>query len=522
MRSPHRVAAVRSLLSFLIVATPAGALGQTVPIFSGMGYGAGVSPTATTAHDLNFDGHLDLVTANFTGNDITVLIADAMGGFLPGTSYPTGLRPVGVVVADATGDGIPDLAVLNQLSVSVSLFHGGGAGAFAAAGSITAAGGGPLGGGGNPTQIASGDFDADGRVDLAVVAGDGFRVFLGAPGGFAPFVFTSAPGGARAMAVGDFDEDGLSDVALVREALLFNSQVGIYSSDGDATFTNTSNGFLSPANSPNAAAAGDVNGDGHLDFAFTNATTPTVVLFAGDGAGHVSSLPTLQVPIGASGIAVALGDVNSDGARDAVAIRSDGTLSVAFGNGAGAFSAATPFPVGVALSGVEVADLTGDGRVDVVSTCASPSAAVVLSNLTPFAAGLAPYGIGTHGCNGSHGINASGSPQVGSAGFEFLFTNAPPSTLGALLLGDVQLASGIDYGFGATFLVDLLGSSLVLVLDVGTDSHGFGFAPVPIPANPAIANVTLFAQGFFVTTGACLPTPFGFSTSSALAFTIQP
>src|ERR1700674_3738612 len=81
--------------------------------------------------------------------------------FAPAKTYPVGTSPSAVVVGDFNGDGKPDLAVANSGSNNVSILLGNGDGTFQPAVNFDA--------GLSPNSIAVGDFNGDGRLDLAVL-----------------------------------------------------------------------------------------------------------------------------------------------------------------------------------------------------------------------------------------------------------------------------------------------------------------------------------------------------------------
>jgi hypothetical protein len=73
----------------------------------------GSHPVGVTIADLNLDGRGDVITANQSGNNISVLISQA-AGFAPRADFPAGTEPTGVTAADLDGDGFPDLAIANN------------------------------------------------------------------------------------------------------------------------------------------------------------------------------------------------------------------------------------------------------------------------------------------------------------------------------------------------------------------------------------------------------------------------
>jgi Calx-beta domain/FG-GAP-like repeat/FG-GAP repeat/Planctomycete extracellular len=127
---------------------------QTASYWNSGGY-----PVSMAAADVNGDLAPDLVSANYYGNDVSVLLNDGLGGFGAAQNYPVGNSPTAVVVGDFNHDTKFDIATANSSSANISVLYGGDGGTFAAA--VTAAV--------SPGAFAltSGDFNGDGWLDAA-------------------------------------------------------------------------------------------------------------------------------------------------------------------------------------------------------------------------------------------------------------------------------------------------------------------------------------------------------------------
>jgi len=125
---------------------------------------AGSGPFAAAVGDFNGDGIPDLAVANVSSDNVTILLGNGSGGFTEaaGSPFAAGTSPYSVAVADFNGDGTCDLVVANRSSNNVTVLLGNGSGGF------TAATGSPFAVGTGPWSVAVGDFNGDGKPDLVV------------------------------------------------------------------------------------------------------------------------------------------------------------------------------------------------------------------------------------------------------------------------------------------------------------------------------------------------------------------
>jgi len=117
------------------------------------------SPVSVVVEDFNGDGKLDMVTANFGTNNVSVLLGDGNGIFQAAVNYSVGSYPNSVVIGDFNGDGKLDMVTANFGTNNVSVLLGNGDGTFQAAVNSAV--------GYAPVSVAVGDFNGDGELDLA-------------------------------------------------------------------------------------------------------------------------------------------------------------------------------------------------------------------------------------------------------------------------------------------------------------------------------------------------------------------
>jgi hypothetical protein len=346
--------------TFTLTVTPATCT-PVVTFGAAQNFTAGSGPVSATVGDFNGDSNQDLAVANINSANVSILLGDGAGSFSAPTNFGAGTGPTSVAVGDFNGDGNQDLAVANQSSHNVSILFGDGAGNFSAPTNFS------TGASSNPVSVAVGDFNGDGRQDLAVASSSfpwTVLIFLGdGVGNFGAAqdlgVLSNNP---QAVVVGDFNGDGNQDLAVANIGQGFPhphpGNVVIFLGDGTGNFSASD----STAGYFHALAVGDFNGDGRQDLAVTSGGLVTILL--GDGAGHFSTPTTFA----AGGASVAVGDFNCDGRQDlATANDYSNNVLILLGDGAGNFGAPTNFDVGGTAWSVAVGDFNSDGKQDLAA-----------------------------------------------------------------------------------------------------------------------------------------------------------
>jgi hypothetical protein len=291
--------------------------------------------------DFNGDGKIDMAVSG--GSGALVFLGNGDGTFQPPTSLTGATGSGNIAIGDFSGNGIADI-VVDTFSTSGRLFvfYGNGDGTFQPAVETQI----------NGTYPVVADFNGDGKADIAASCDAAYGevcVALGnGAGGFGPVVAYPANDASEGnLAVGDFNNDGKADI-VVSNGDSFGGGVSVLFGNGDGTFQAPK--YITDLPEDGCCVVADFNGDGNLDIAVNGA----VFLGSGDG--------TFQPPIAnpyVGGAADAVTDFNADGKLDLVA-----GSSVLLGNGDGTFQ--TPTPTDGAYESFAVADLTGNGRVDIV------------------------------------------------------------------------------------------------------------------------------------------------------------
>ncbi len=314
----------------------------------------GDHPSSIAVGDFNSDGVQDLVTVNSNSANLSILLGDGFGGFGTPTNFTVGSvgnGPYSIAVGDFNGDGKEDLATIRGGSVWILL--GDGAGNFGAATNV--------GAGLGAWTVAVGDFNGDGRQDLvtANISLDTLSILLGdGTGSFgAATNFGDVGHDPFTVVVGDFNGDGKQDLVTANE--FSDTDVRILLGDGMGGFSAAHRLSLSR---PGVIAVGDFNGDGTQDLAVARTSPDTVSILLGDGTGNFG-VPT---NFGTAGGFVAVGDFNGDGKQD-LAVSKGNNASILLGDGAGNFSPATDFGVGGSPSSIAVGDFNGDGIQDLAT-----------------------------------------------------------------------------------------------------------------------------------------------------------
>jgi hypothetical protein len=299
---------------------------------------------------------------------LLVGLGSAQGQFETRTSFATSSSGSSIAVGDFNVDGKLDVAVA---AVDLQVFLGNGDGTFGLPTNYLA--------GSGAIFVTSADLNNNGKLDLVVADLNGLYVLMGNGDGTfqTPLLYTTACIPIFA-ATGDFNNDKKLDL-LVTYSSGDCPYVSIFLANGDGTFQQTPIN-TTPLYSPSATGIADFNRDGKLDLAVAEqfGTISQVEILLGDGNGSFSAGKTY--PVNPSPKSIAVADFLGDGKQGfAVASLSGGTDEY-LGNGNGTFKLAGNSPTSGA-QWITAADLNGDGKPDLaVAQLGNPGIAVILNN----------------------------------------------------------------------------------------------------------------------------------------------
>jgi len=319
--------------------------GAAAPAFSTKGtndFAAETTPCFISAGDFNMDGKPDMAVANYGSSNVSVFLntaatGDSVPAFSFRTNFQTGSNPNSISLGNFNGDSTLDMAVANYSSNTVSVLlntttTGASTPVFSAAVDFTT--------GNSPYSVSIGDINGDGKSDM-VVANNGSNtvsIFLNTTStGAATPAFSAktdfATGSSPSfVSIGDFNKDGKPDMAVAN-----------YTSNTVSVFLNTtSTGAATPAFSaktdfptgtnPISIAIGEMNGDGKPDLVVADYISDAISILLNTTlieAVTPSFSTKADLTTGAGPHSVAIDNFNGDGIMDiAVANYGSWTVSV--------------------------------------------------------------------------------------------------------------------------------------------------------------------------------------------------
>ena len=442
-----------------------------------------------SASDIDGDGNTDLYVgeanggvygSDFNSNGLLQAVLGVGNGTFAGAqAYPNGtydktgsaLEPF--ATADFHGNGYQDVLMLTDTGLEMLTNNGKGTFAESAilAGTV-------------PTAVLAADMNGDGKSDAIFAEGTSgvydIAVALGnGDGTFETKITTTVPALPGRLLVGDFNGDGKPDIVMT-------SGVSVYLLLNDGTGTLKAPSMVNTeANTVTGIAAADLRNNGKLDLVLTQAalfqatTAGSVGVLLGNGDGTFQA--ETDTTVGFLPVAIATGDMNKDGKVDLVVasgsdqVQSTTSLYVLPGNGDGTFGTATSSALNSTdVTGLAVADLNGDGNLDVLipSCCGATMTSIALGsgNGNFSSIGALPLA-GSSMAAGAVDLNGDGTPDLlinsNAAGSDLVVmlsqsgttTTTPTPTTTELSASATSIAAGASVTFTATVAGSVSGSS---------------------------------------------------------------
>jgi len=493
--------------------------GAAVPSFSAKtDFTTFSAPNFIALGDLNGDGKPDVAVTNGGDQKVSVFINTTTTGsaaptFTAKTDFITGVIPRSVSIRDLNGDGKPDLAIPNYTPNTISILLntttiGSSTPTFTAKSDF--------GIGNFPICAVTGDLNGDGLPDLASVNSGGgtISVLLNTTtvGSLSPsfsaktdFAVGSSP---IAISIGDFNADGKPDLATSNRTANTVSVLLNTTTPGSSTPTFTTQTEFIVGNSPYFTVVKDFNGDGKPDLAAVNNGSSTVSVLLNTttlGVSPASFSTKTDFTTGTQPGSVQIGDFNGDGKPDmAAANNSSNSVSVLLnttlpGNSTPTFSAGTDFTTGTSPNSVAISDLNGDGKPDMAATNNFSNNVSVFLNTTTPGASTPTFTAKTDFTSASNPSSVSFGDFNGDGKPDMAVTNYGSSTVSVLLNTTTPGASTPTFTAKTDFTAGNFPNSVSLV-----DFNGDGKRDMAVVNGGSPSEVSIFLNT--TTPGASTPT----------------
>ncbi|MGE5625103.1 MAG: FG-GAP repeat domain-containing protein [Bacillota bacterium] len=377
--------------AFVLAAFCAGGAWAATPNFAAeQGFALDTTPLLVIAVDLNSDGKPDLVSGSNYSDGISVLINTSSGGSLSFANPVDMQGSFSVAVADVNGDGKPDLIVPFDSDGAMVYVNTTPIGSATATFDMVY-----LGTGAGPFTVAAADLNGDGMPDIIVGnSGDNtISVFINtttpgnATASFAAGQIFAAGNYPQSIAVGDLNGDGKSDIVVDNTMDNTISVLVNATANGASSASFDTQQVFPVGELPNVVTLADINNDGKLDVVIGNNMENFVSILRNtttNGSGTVNFAAEYVVPTGNTPDSLAVADVDGDGMPDLI-VGNAGDNTVSFipntttsGSASLKFGTRVDFYTGNDPEGLVVADLNGDGKLDIATANLGDSELAVL------------------------------------------------------------------------------------------------------------------------------------------------
>jgi hypothetical protein len=282
--------------------------------------GIGAFPQCVSGKDVNGDGKVDIIVANNGGNNVGVFFNGGNGTFLPQTTYSTGFSsyPPSVSGADVNNDGAPDIVVANQNLGTVGVLLNFGNGTFRPQTTYS------TGVGGGPTSVVVADVSGDGKPDIIVVNYNKNSIgvlFNIGNGTFSPVTTYSTGNNSapRSVFVADVNSDNKPDLIIANQNA---NNVGVLFNVGNGTFGPQTTYYTGNNSSPISVSVADVNYDSKPDILVAHYGTNTIGLLLNVGDGTFLPQTTCPARANSRPQSISVSDVNNDSKVDVIVANS--------------------------------------------------------------------------------------------------------------------------------------------------------------------------------------------------------
>lgn len=285
------------------------------------GFQTGYYPFFIATGDLNGDGMIDIAVSNLNDNTVSVFKNTSFPGFIsfaPQVVVATGVNPYGIAIGDLNGDGKPDIVTANSSGNNVSVLRNTSTGS-----SITFAAKVDFAAGTYPQGLAIGDINSDGKMDIAVVCVGFDEVDIlkntgsGGTVNFAPYQSFGSGfvSNTRFVSLGDLDNDNKPDMVLTNTGSANLTVLRNTSTTGVIDFGPVQN--FATEQQPGLTVLADYNGDGKPDIAAANENSNNVSILKNTSVtGTISFAARKNYAVEAGPTNIIGADLNNDGRID--------------------------------------------------------------------------------------------------------------------------------------------------------------------------------------------------------------
>jgi flagellin len=304
------------------------------------------------SYDLDGDGNLDLILSREASNGLFVRYGNGDGSFSGVATITTGSSPRHFTIGDFDGDGRNDIATVSSAGVRILSQTSNRNFNLGSAFGIV-----------NDGNIQTGDVNGDGKMDLIQADGLGFVSYINNGNGtFGNPITTSVGADVFQFSIVDINQDGKDDLV---------SKSGVFLSTGNGSFTQS---FSLNIIGLGSAAVGDINGDGILDYTIGSDSNSQIRVYLGNGDGTFNA-PSSFTAFTSSPYNLNLVDVDGDGILDISYTNISGfnstSIAVRIGNGDGTFRNEITTAITASAqsnsSGVSFGDFNKDGVQELVT-----------------------------------------------------------------------------------------------------------------------------------------------------------